>query len=203
MSEDIEARRTTADTEAALLAAYRDGDVNALGELVRMYRKPLYAFIFRMLGSPTEADDIFQEVWFRAIRGMNAYKHKSFVSWLFRIAHNLVVDRARQSQARRLAAPCAHAQTDPPGDWAETFPDPQPGPDRIAMGRELAARIQAALADLPAEQREVFLLRMEAGVPFREIARIQGTSINTALSRMQYALDKVRQTLRDEKEIPS
>ena len=65
-------------------------------------------------------------------------------------------------------------------------------------GRGCGPRIAAAVAKLPAEQREVFLMRMEGDLPFKEIARIQKVSINTALARMQYALNKLRQDLKSD-----
>lgn len=200
MRENSEGREATAQKERALLQAYRRGEIRALGDLVELYRKPLYAFIVRMTGSQHEADDIFQDVWFRAIRHMNTYRQKSFASWLFRIAHNVIVDRARHRKVEGVVEPVTDGDT-PQENWIEHFADPGPGPDQIAIGRETATRIAAAVAALPPEQREVFLLRMEADVPFKEIAAIQNVSINTALARMQYALEKVRAALSRELEV--
>ncbi|MFA7368909.1 MAG: sigma-70 family RNA polymerase sigma factor, partial [Kiritimatiellales bacterium] len=84
------------EEDAQILAAYRSGDAEALGELVEKYKRPLFGFILRFSGGRDEADEIFQEVWVRAIKNMNSYRHKSLLSWLFRIAHNLMIDRARR-----------------------------------------------------------------------------------------------------------
>lgn len=177
--------------ERTWLAEYRQGNADALGKLVESYRRPLFGFILRMTEGREDAEEIFQEVWFRAIRALDTYREKSFLSWLFRIAHNLVIDRARRIKPVELPR-------NPDGDDSpiETrMADPAPGPDIAVAGRDLGIRIAAAVAGLPVEQREVFLMRMEGDLAFKDIARIQGTSINTALARMQYALTKLRAQL--------
>jgi RNA polymerase sigma-70 factor, ECF subfamily len=181
--------------ELEWLARYRSGEVEALGKLVEHHRRPLFSFINRMLEGHSDAEEIFQEVWFRAIRSMPSYRDDRFLSWLFRIAHNLVVDRSRKMR------PTVDIADDANGDGASAhiqLADQRPWPDRHAAGRDLGNRIAAAVERLPAEQREVFILRTEGDLPFKEIAHIQGISINTALARMQYALRKLRGELRDE-----
>lgn len=179
----------TTDTE--LLARYRRGDVDALGVLVEKYRRPLFAFILNMLGGQNEADEIFQEVWFRAIRNLPGYEERNFFGWLVRIAHNLVIDRARRKRPDV-------SLDEEPADGAplrDAIPATDPGPQREIEKKDLAVRLAEAVESLPPEQKEVFLLRIRADVPFKEIARIQKVSINTALARMQYALAKLRPML--------
>lgn len=187
-------RDAAAKREREVLAAYRGGDENALTELVEISRKPLYAFILRMVEMHDEANDIFQEVWFRAIRNIGRYKEKSFMNWLFRIAHNVIIDRARRRQTAAVAEPRPNEE-DAGTRAIEAMADPAPAPDRLVIGKETGELIGAAVAALPAEQREVFLLRMDADISFKEIAAMQGVSINTALARMQYALEKIRAAL--------
>ena len=91
--------RPSTDEEAKQwLAEYRSGRTEALGRLVEHYRRPLFAFIYKMTEGGSEADEIFQEVWFRAIKNVERYEDQSFLSWLFRIAHNLIIDRARRKR---------------------------------------------------------------------------------------------------------
>jgi len=178
-----------------LLAEYRAGNAEALGRLVERYRRPLFGFILNMTEGRQDADELFQETWFRAIRAIDTYRDHKLLSWLFRIAHNLVIDRARK------ARPVAEAPRDadrPEDDPVNRLPDTAVRPDAGAHGRDLGERIRRAAATLPAEQREVFWLRMNANLAFKEIARLQGTSINTALGRMQYALAKLRDELKDD-----
>lgn len=202
MPNDRDSRHAMAEKAAALVKAYRQGDPDALGELVEMYKRPLFAFILRMMETQSEADDVFQDVWFRAIKNMRTYQHKNFMSWLFRIAHNIIIDRARHRKVEGWADPPT-ARNDEEAHWAQMLPSPKPGPDRVIIAQEMGRQIQAALAELPPEQREVFLLRMEADMPFREIARLQDASINTVLARMHYALQKIRKKLADLKETVS
>ena len=179
--------------ENAWLAEYRQGNIDSMGKLVEHFRRPLFGFILKMTEGREDAEEIFQEVWFRAIRSLDSYREKRFISWLFRIAHNLIIDRARK------AKPMYDPHPGEPGrqDELETrIPSPGINPARQVEGRDLGKRIAEAVTRLPQEQREVFLMRMEGDLPFKEIARIQETSINTALARMQYALAKLKDELK-------
>jgi len=182
--------------ELEWLKAYREeGDVEALGKLVEHCRRPLFGFILRMTPNPTEAEEVFQEVWFRAIRKLDVYRDQRFLSWLFKIAHNLVIDRARKAKPMVDL----HVREDERGDPMDNrIPAAGLSPAAQAAGHDLGHRIAEAVNRLPAEQKEVFLLRTQAEMPFKEIAKLQRTSINTALARMQYALAKLQSELQEE-----
>lgn len=181
--------------EKVWLAEYRQGRVEALGLLVDHFRRPLFSFIAKMMQGHADADEVFQDVWVRAITNLHRYRDDRFLSWLFRIAHNLVIDRARRG--KRLV------ELDRPhGDDRATLQNrlaaPAPDPADAADAKDLGRRIAEAVRRLPEDQRAVFLMRTEGDLPFKEIAKIQGVSINTALARMQYALRKLREELHDE-----
>jgi RNA polymerase sigma-70 factor (ECF subfamily) len=120
---------------------------------------------------------------------MNRYRQNHLLSWLFRIAHNLMIDRVRR---RRPLCSLDVADADGRAAPAERLAAAGLGPDIQAGAHELGRRIEAAAARLPVEQREVFWLRMQADLSFKEIAKIQKCSVNTALARMHYALAKLR-----------
>lgn len=186
-----EERSITDEQASALLKAYRRGETEALGRLVELYRKPLHAFIYRMVNSVHDTEEIFQEVWFRAIKNLDRYEDQRLLSWLFRIAHNLVIDRSRRARPTiDLSSGAEEGRA-----LEDRLASPKLGPEQEAAGRELGGRIAEAVARLPEEQREVFLLRSEGDVPFKDIAKMQGTSINTALARMHYAVRKLRAEL--------
>jgi len=182
----------SADSE--LLGRYRRGDVEALEVLVARYRRPLYGFILNMIPGGEDADEIFQEVWLRVIRKLDLYRDRNFRGWLMRIARNIVIDRAR----RRKPDIALEAVAPDEGPVRLAVPDERADPARRAEANNLGARLAAAVNTLPAEQKEVFVLRTQAGLSFREIATAQKVSINTALARMQYALTKLRLLMQEE-----
>ncbi|NKB25383.1 MAG: sigma-70 family RNA polymerase sigma factor [Kiritimatiellae bacterium] len=180
--------------EIEWLAQYRKGHVEALGKLVEHFRRPLSGFILNMTERHGDADEIFQEVWFRATQKMDSYKQKNFLSWLFRIAHNLIIDHARKKKPVMSLQDPKEARA-----FEETMPSLERGPDEEVHAEHLGQKIKEATGLLSLEQREVFLMRTE-NVSFKEIAKIQKTSINTTLARMQYALAKLRDALKIEYE---
>lgn len=180
------------EEDAQLLAQYRRGDTEALGRLVIKYRQPLFGFLARFARHAGEADDWFQETWVRAIRNMNRFQQNNFRGWLFRIGYHLMIDSTRRRQPE-LSLDATGAHGAPP--LRDALPAPGLTPAAQISGRDLGQRIVRAVAQLPHKQQEVFWLRMQADLPFREIARIQHCSINTALARMQYALTKLRTQL--------
>ncbi|QHI70632.1 sigma-70 family RNA polymerase sigma factor [Tichowtungia aerotolerans] len=181
--------------DVQLLADYRNGNAEALGLLVEKYKSPLFGFIYKFSEGHEDADEVFQEVWVRAIKNMNRYRQKNLLSWLFRIAHNLMIDRIRR---RKPTVSYDTPATDDGVAVSDQLASSRLGPDSESGGRDLGLRIEAATQNLPLEQREVFWLRMQGGLSFKEIAKVQKCSINTALARMQYALSKLRNDLGDE-----
>ena len=191
----METERTERDAEdAEWLDAYgRTGDPAVLERLVEKYRQPLYGYLLRCAGgSAADADEFYQETWLRALRGLGKFDREHFGAWLFRIARNLLVDSGR----RKKPELSLDAAAEPGGaPLAERLEARGAGPDTESERAELGRRIRAAAEGLPEAQREVFWLRMETGLSFREIAAAQGCTINTALARMQYALGKMRKML--------
>jgi RNA polymerase sigma-70 factor, ECF subfamily len=182
-------------TDEELLAAYRHGDAGAFEVLLRRHRAPLFTFLVRMLGDKERAEDLAQETFVRVIKGAQEWEARArFQTWLFTIARNLCVDASRRDRFRRAES----LDADGP-DGASPMVDSVPGdeidPARGAESALLRPLLQKALLALPAEQREVFLLREQAGVPFKEIAGVLAVNENTAKSRMRYALEGLRKAL--------
>lgn len=179
---------------AECIAKYLDGDVEAMEAMVERHRRALYCFALGMTGRGPEADEVFQETWFRALRALPRYRERNFRGWLLRIARNVFIDRVRKKRPE-----LSMDAENPDGiSMDRVVSSPEPGPDARAADSEIGRRIETAVARLPAEQREVFALRMWSGITFREIAVLQRTSVNTVLARMQYALRKLRQELRND-----
>jgi RNA polymerase sigma-70 factor, ECF subfamily len=182
-------------TDEELLAAYQQGDPGAFEALLRRHRAPLFTFLLRMLGDREKAEDLAQETFLRIVKGAQAWEHRArFQTWLFTIARNLCVDQSRRDRFRRAESLDAEG---PDGEQAmvDAVPGREIDPGRGAESARLRPVLQRALLSLPAEQREVFILREQAGVPFREIAAILGVNENTVKSRMRYALEGLRKAL--------
>ncbi len=182
-------------TDEELLAAYQQGDPGAFEALLRRHRAPLFTFLLRMLGERERAEDLAQETFLRIVKGAQAWEHRArFQTWLFTIARNLCVDQSRRDRFRRADSLDAQGPGDEPA-MVDSVPGREIDPGRGAESARLRPVLQRALLSLPAEQREVFILREQAGVPFREIAEIQGVNENTVKSRMRYALEGLRKAL--------
>lgn len=198
----METERTTRDEEdAALLEAYAErGDVGALGRLVEKYRRPLRGYIAQSARGAADAEECYQETWLRALRGLGRFRREHFAAWLFQIARNWLADEWRRRKPDlSLDAPAAGGEGEAGGaTLGESVAAGEAAPDDRAARADLGRRIRAAAAELPEEQREVFWLRMDAGLAFREIAEVQGCPIGTALARMRYALEKMRTALADD-----
>ncbi|HMP73707.1 MAG TPA: sigma-70 family RNA polymerase sigma factor [Kiritimatiellia bacterium] len=178
---------------------YRNGDLHALERAVEATRPPLYAFALRLTRHPDQAEDIVQETWLKAIRNLDRFHGGRFLSWLFRIAHNLVLDSLRKNK------PILSIHQPLPGSThtlEDSLPSRQPSPRDHAEESDLANRIQTAVERLHPDQQTVFTLRTEAGLTFREIASLLGIPLNTALARMHYAQNHLRKLLHSERLTP-
>jgi RNA polymerase sigma-70 factor, ECF subfamily len=181
------------DQDAGLMLRYRDGDVAAFSALYARYKGPLYRYLLRHVRNSGAAADLFQEVWSHLIAARTRYEPRAkFATFLFHIAHNCAIDFFRRDVHLRSAV-LAHesdaAQTEP------ELPEHQ-RPDRVAEFAEQESALLAAVASLPHEQREAFLLREETGLSVEEIARITDVPLETAKSRLRYAVRKLKNSLR-------
>lgn len=178
---------TNEPSDQELIQAYLNGNQDGFAILYERYRKPLYGYLNKMLpGQHATVDDLYQQAWLKAIDNLAKYEHRQqFFAWLVRIAHNTAIDHFRRSRK--------HETVDlDEGEFAATGDAPY---GRLTSA-ELAQAVAKAVGELPEEQREVFMLRQN-NVSFKEIASLQDCSINTALGRMHYAVNKLRQILHD------
>lgn len=178
--------------DGELIKRYLKGDEKSFAVLYGRYRLQLYAYLSRRVSCQADADDLFEECWLRVIKNLDRYQDDGiFGAWLLRVARNLWLDRLRSDRRSRMSVPLDDADAVP----VEPAAPEKDRPDRVSSADELAELVRGALDELRPELREVFVLRQE-NRPFREIAEIQNCSINTVLSRMQYALKFLRRRLR-------
>jgi RNA polymerase sigma-70 factor (ECF subfamily) len=186
-------------TDETLMVRYQRGDRQAFAALVRRHHRPLYNFVLRQLHKPTAAEDVTQEVFLRVVQNASEFKHEArFSTWVYTIARNLCIDHLRKAAHRR------HPSLDQPlgpGEDARALGDaiadghPGASAERSASSSQMMTILVQAIETLPEEQREVFLLREVANLPFKEIAEVTQASENTVKSRMRYALDRLRTRL--------
>lgn len=186
-----------ARSDEELLKAYKEGDASAFRVLVQRHEKPVYRFCLRSLGNPEAAADAAQEVFLRVVRYAPKWERRAkFTTWMYTIARNFCIDEARKGRFRRTES------------LNETLGDEDGGTERIDQvagseldgeavtdAHKLRSAVDDALQELPAEQREVFVLRHYGGMPFKEIAAATETPENTVKSRMRYALSALRESL--------
>jgi RNA polymerase sigma-70 factor (ECF subfamily) len=179
-------------SDERLMLAYRDGDTASFEALYARYRSRLYRHLAHQCGDARLAEEFYQDIWLKVINARADYEPLAkFSTWLYRIAHHRLIDHYRQ-----------HAR-----NVADLFdggidPDDLPAADSANPARqfersELASRLALALEDLPAPQREAFLLAEEGGLSLEEIAAATATGRETVKSRLRYAVGKLRHSLQD------
>jgi RNA polymerase sigma-70 factor (ECF subfamily) len=164
---------------------------------VHRHRQPVFNFILRYVGHRQRAEDVLQETWLKVVRSSSEWQPKArFTTWVYTIARNLCVDSARKESFRQADSLDAPMGDDDGRSLGDSMPDDMgASPDRAANNARLRPLLEKALLGLPAEQREVFLLREYQGIGFKEIAEVTGVNENTVKSRMRYALEGLRRQL--------
>lgn len=169
-----------------------------ISETVLRERGRLRNFIRKRVGDTSEAEDILQDVFFElveAYRMMKPVEHAT--AWMFTVARNRITDffRARKPQVS-TQEPVASAEDGAELVFEDLLPSPDAGPEAAYARQVLLEEIDAALEELPEEQREVFIAHEMEGRSFKELAAESGVSVNTLLSRKHYAVTHLRERLR-------
>ena len=184
------------DARAALSPpAHRTMPANAsrFTDIVARERSRLSNFIRGQVRDAADAEDILQDVWLELYAATDALEQAG--AWLFRVARNRIIDRARRKKEEPLPA----ADDDGGRSWLEeNLPDPAAGPDAAYARSVLLGSIQAALQALPPEQREVFVAHEIEGLSFAEMSARWRVPQNTLLARKRYAVLALRARLRAE-----
>lgn len=181
--------------EAALVDRCRRQDMEAFGKLVDLYQNRVFGFVRRMLPSPEEAADVTQEVFIRAYQSFGRFDARSSVrTWLFRIAYNLCVDRARKAD-RSIAEVTMMASPDSeePLDVA----DSRWHPEQVALDAEMQAAVEAGIESMSEKLRTVLLLHDREDASYEEIAGIVGVPVGTVKSRLFLARAHLQNVLKN------
>jgi RNA polymerase sigma-70 factor, ECF subfamily len=184
---------SAASSDEDLMLAYAAGDAAAFDALYARHKGGLYRYLLRQCRKAGVAEEMFQDVWMNLIRARASYVPSAkFTTWLYRIAHNRLIDYYRESGRVHLVS----ADDETHANLVAALPTAQnEQPERRAEARELGARLRKAVAALPAAQREAFLLQYEGGLSLAEIAELTGSGVETVKSRLRYATNKLRSEL--------
>lgn len=188
---------STAPSDEALLVAYAAGDAAAFAQLYARHERPLFRFLRRSLGSVATAEELLQEVWMAVVRNADNYEPRGrFTSWLYGIARNRLIDHWRAQRETVSLDAAANDPIDAPLPLIETLAaDTCCGPEAQAVSRAQARAFMSAVEQLPAPQREAFLLHAEVGMTVEQVAALTGVGQQTAKSRLRYAMSRLRAAL--------
>jgi RNA polymerase sigma-70 factor (ECF subfamily) len=185
--------KETSDYE--LITRFVKGNERCFEEIINRYKTKVYSYINLYIRDQALADDIFQDTFLKVIQSLKAGKYSDdgkFLSWVMRIAHNLIIDSFRKAKQLNTIS----------NDGCETdlLNSSKLSDDNIEndyVKKQIKKDVRQMIGCLPDDQREVVILRHYADMSFKEIADMTGVSINTALGRMRYALINLRKIMEE------
>ncbi len=183
---------TTQLPDALLVKNYMDGDENALAILIKRHQSKIYGFIYSKLSDRDIADDVFQDTFMKVIKTLksNSYNEEGkFLPWVMRIAHNLIVDHYRRNKKMPMLRETEEFSI------FSVISDTSLNVEGRIITDIIEKDLQRIVQELPADQKEVLMMRLYQDLSFNEIAELTNVSINTALGRMRYAILNLRKII--------
>jgi len=181
------------ESDEALIARYARGEAEAFAQLYRRHELRIWRYLERNVGNRATADELMQEVWFAVARDARRFVPEArFTTWLFTIARNRMID-AQRRQRRQVSLEGVGYEAQPVIGQLTTEPDV--GPLAAAVVREQAGALNEAMAQLPREQRDAFLLHVEGELSVEEVATVTQSSFEATKSRLRYARSRLRELL--------
>lgn len=187
--------------DSLLVSHYLAGDTKSFEILINRYKKILFKSIISKVKSTDLAEDIFQDTFFKIINTLHAGKYNEegkFLPWASRIANNLIIDHFRRQKGKRMISESS-SNDESYSIFSRISSEDENWID-CTMREELEGQLVDIIDYLPENQQELIRMRIFQGYSFKEIAEIQGISINTALGRMRYAVQNIRKIV-EEKEL--
>ena len=183
------------ESDEALLTRYANGDVAAFARLYARHEMRVWRYLQRNVGNRATADELMQDVWFAVARDAARYQPTArFTTWLFTIARNRMIDTVR-TQRRTVSLESVDLESG--AVLAQLSTEPSVGPLAAVVVREQAAALSEAMAQLPSEQRDAFLLQVEGDLSVEEVATVMRSSFETTKSRLRYARSRLRELLHE------
>ena len=183
-------------SDRELVAKYKGGSESAFEELVLRHKNALYSMIYMVTKDTYVAEDILQETFIKAIHTIRSGKYREkerFHYWLQRVGYNLAVDYFRKQKR----TPVVHEKEET--ETIQQIPHTEPNQEAICVKQDGRRELHRIIRELPEAQRQVLVMRTYLKMSFQSIAEEMGTSVNTALGRMRYALIGLRKRMCDKK----
>jgi RNA polymerase sigma factor (sigma-70 family) len=180
-----------------LILRFIKGEQSCFEKLIHRHKNKVFAYISLYIRDQALAEDIFQDTFLKVIQSVKSGKYSDngkFISWVMRIAHNLIIDHFRRIKQMNTIS---NDNYESDLFNSKSFAEDNVEDDMIK--RQIQKDVRKMISHLPDDQREVVILRHYAGLSFKEIADITDVSINTALGRMRYALINMRRIMVEKK----
>ena len=180
-----------------LIKRFMKGSQPSIEELITRYKSKVYTYILLMVKDQQLAEDLFQETFIKVIQSLKMHKYKDngkFLSWIIRIAHNLVIDHFRKEKQIKTCN-----NEDYEADLFNSSKFSAKNIEQLIVHDQIIKDVRKLIDELPDDQREVVMLRHYGLLSFKEIAEQTDVSINTALGRMRYALINMRKMIEERK----
>jgi RNA polymerase sigma-70 factor (ECF subfamily) len=185
------------NSDYELIQRFIKGEQSCFEQLIHRHKNKLFAYISLYIRDHALAEDLFQDTFMKVIQSVKAGKYQDngkFLSWVMRIAHNLIIDHFRRIKQMNTVS-----NDDYESDLFNSRKLAESTVEDDIIRRQIQKDVRKMITLLPDDQREVVILRHYAGLSFKEIAEITEVSINTALGRMRYALINMRKIMEDKK----
>jgi len=185
------------NSDYELIMRFLKGEQSCFEQLIHRHKNKVFAYISLYIRDLALAEDIFQDTFLKVIQSVKAGKYSDngkFLSWVMRIAHNLIIDHFRRIKQMNTISNDNYE--------SDLFNSKRFAEDNVEddmIKRQIQKDVRKMITHLPDDQKEVVILRHYAGLSFKEIADITGVSINTALGRMRYALINLRRLMEEKK----
>lgn len=180
-----------------LVKQFIEGKQSSIETLINRHKNRVYTYIYLIVKDHQLAEDVFQDTFIKVIRSLKRGKYQEkgiFISWVLRIAHNLIIDHYRKEKNLKT-----YSNDD---NEVDIFNSPRFSEQNVEddmIRTQISQDVRKLIDELPADQKQVILLRHYGGLSFKEIAEHTGVSINTALGRMRYALINLRKLINQKK----
>lgn len=182
-------------SDSTLITQFTSGKSQSFSILVDRYQKRVYGFIFSKVKDAELADDVFQDTFVKVIKNLRLGKYKDegrFLSWVMRIAHNIIMDHFRK--INRLPK---HESKHEDLDVLDRLVEQSSSIEDLMIETQIHADLSLLIDELPQTQKEVLRMRLFQEMSFKDIGEQTGVSINTALGRMRYAVLNLRKLIEE------